>query len=152
MTYDWHLPRSGSCRCGRIALRVDAPPLLTAACHCTGCQRMTGSAFSLGAAFPAAALTVSGDEPELGGLHGASHHYFCGYCKSWLFTKPEGLQDIVMVRTTMLDDQRGLEPFMETMTSEKLPWAGTCARHSYERWPPANALPTLIGEFTASRQ
>lgn len=152
MAYDWHLPRAGSCRCGKIQMRVDAPPLLTSACHCTGCQRMTGSAFSLGAAFPSSALSVTGDEPVIGGLHGATRHYFCGYCKSWLFTKPDQLGDIVIVRTTLLDDQRGLEPFMETMTVEKLAWATTPARHSYETWPPADAFATLVTEFAASRR
>lgn len=151
MTYEWHLPRSGSCRCGKIELRIDAPPLITAACHCSGCQRMTGSAFSLGAAFAEAALTVSGDEPVVGGLHGATRHYFCDHCKSWLFTKPDQMRDIVMVRTAMLDDQRGLEPFMETMTCEKMPWATTSAQRSYDTWPPGDALHSLIGEFAASR-
>ena len=37
----------GGCRCGRVRLRVEAPPLITMACHCTGCQRMSASAFSL---------------------------------------------------------------------------------------------------------
>ncbi len=49
---DWKLPREGGCRCDRVRLAITAPPILTAACHCTGCQRMTGSAFSLSAAIP----------------------------------------------------------------------------------------------------
>jgi hypothetical protein len=149
---NWKLPLEGSCRCGRIELRIDAPPLLTAVCHCTGCQRMTSSAFSLGAAFATAALSTTGDEPVIGGLHGATRHYFCGHCKSWLFTRPDQLGDIVMVRTTLLDDQRGLEPFMETMTCEKLDWVTTPARRSFETWPPPAAMGTLLQEFAESRQ
>jgi hypothetical protein len=152
MAYDWHLPREGSCRCGQIRIRIDAAPLFTAACHCTGCQRMTGSAFSLGAAFPSTALSVSGAEPVIGGLHGTTRHFFCSHCKSWLFTKPDQLGDIVMVRSTLLDDQRGLEPFMETMTREKLAWVAIPVSHSYETWPPAEAFATLVTEFAASRQ
>src|SRR3546814_9366082 len=40
----------GSCRCGGIQLEITAAPLLTMACHCVGCQKMTASAFSLSAA------------------------------------------------------------------------------------------------------
>lgn len=152
MTHSWHLPLTGSCRCGRVELWVDAPPLLTAACHCTGCQRMTSSAFSLGAAFPAGALVTSGDEPVIGGLHGATRHYFCRHCMSWLFTRPDQMPDIVMVRTTMFDDQRGLEPFMETMTREKLAWATTSAQRSFETWPPPEALHSLLDEFAEARR
>lgn len=152
MTYPWHLPLAGSCRCGGIEIRIDAPPLLTAACHCTGCQRMTSSAFSLGAAFPTTALSVTGGEPVIGGLHGSTRHYFCGHCMSWLYTQPDQMPDIVMVRTTLLEDQRGLEPFMETMTREKLAWATTSAQRSFETWPPPEVLTTLIHEFAEARR
>ena len=38
---------------------MTVPPFLTMACHCTGCQRMTASAFSLSAAFPGNGFSVS---------------------------------------------------------------------------------------------
>ncbi|MBW4665756.1 MAG: hypothetical protein KME01_16440 [Chroococcus sp. CMT-3BRIN-NPC107] len=41
----WNLPWEGSCRCGH-RIKVSVPPLLTMACHCTGCKRLTASAFS----------------------------------------------------------------------------------------------------------
>jgi hypothetical protein len=44
--------REGGCRCGQVRFAVSLPPFLTMVCHCTGCQRMTGSAFSLSAAIP----------------------------------------------------------------------------------------------------
>ena len=44
------LPLSGSCQCGAITYTVDAEPLFTYACHCSSCQKRTGSAFSLGLA------------------------------------------------------------------------------------------------------
>ncbi len=98
------LPQEGRCRCGQVRFRITAPPLLTMACHCTGCQRMTGSAFSLSAAIPSEGFAVTQGEPVIGGLHGPSRHYFCPHCLSWLFTRPEGLDHFVNVRSTMLDD------------------------------------------------
>ncbi len=128
-------PREGGCRCGGVRFRIDAPPLLTMACHCTGCQRMTGSAFSLSAAIPSEAFSVTQGEPVLGGLRGNPRHFFCPDCLSWLFTRVEGMDWFVNIRTTMLDDPAGFEPFIETWTSERLPWATTPARHAYPGVP-----------------
>jgi hypothetical protein len=142
---DWNLPWNGACRCGQVRLRVSAPPMLTMACHCTGCQRMTSSAFSLSAAIPSAGFEVTAGEPVIGGLHGdLVHHYFCPNCMSWMFTKAEGMDWFVNVRTAMLETAADLAPFAETCTSEKLPWATTPAKHSYDNIP----APEVFGELT----
>ena len=138
---------AGGCRCGRVRLMVSAPPLLTMACHCTGCQRMSSSAFSLSAAIPADGFAVTAGEPVIGGLHGATRHYFCGYCLSWLFTRPEGFDQFVNLRPTMLDDRAWSTPFIETWTSEKLPWASTGAHHSYARLPAMDRFADLTREY-----
>jgi len=52
MTTYPQLPWDGGCRCGQVRMRISALPILTMACHCKGCQRMSASAFSLGAAIP----------------------------------------------------------------------------------------------------
>lgn len=142
-----NLPLEGGCRCGRVRIRISAAPLLSMACHCTGCQRMTGSAYSLSAAIPAGGFAVIAGEPVIGGLHGASRHYFCPHCMSWLFTRPEGIDAFVNVRPTLLDDAAWCAPFIETQTREKLPWAATPALHSYEQWPPFDAYEELIREY-----
>jgi len=98
----------GHCRCGKVELTITRSPIMTAACHCTGCQRMTSSAFSMGALVPADAFAVTRGEPEIGGLHGDSNHYHCGHCKSWLFSRPTGFDTIVIVKTVMFDDLRDL--------------------------------------------
>ena len=104
---DPKLPVEGGCRCDQVRIKVSAPPLLTMACHCTGCQKMTSSAYSLSAAIPAEGFEVIRGEPVVGGLHGASRHFFCPHCMSWMFTRPEGLDWFVNIRSTMLDDTGG---------------------------------------------
>lgn len=140
-------PQDGGCRCGQVRFRLSAPPILTMACHCTGCQRMTGSAFSLSVAVPSAGFAVTAGDPVVGGLHGPTRHYFCPRCMSWLFTRPEGLDWLVNVRATMLDDARSYAPFVETFTSEKLPWASTPAVYGFERFPDAAEYGPLIEAF-----
>lgn len=144
---------NGGCRCDRVRFRITAPPLLTMACHCTGCQRMTASAFSLSVAIPASGFTVTQGEPVIGGLRGPTRHYFCEYCMSWLFTRPEGMEDaFVNVRATMLDDASWFAPFIETYTAEKLPWAAIPAVHSFEKFPPMQDFESLIEDFRRNGQ
>lgn len=143
------LLKKGGCRCGQIRLRVSALPLLTMACHCTGCQRMTASAFSLTAAIPSGAFEVIQGEPVIGGLHGVHKHFFCPHCKSWLFTRPAGLDFLVNLRPTMLDDLSYCTPFIETYADERLPWATTPARHTFAKLPEMEAYAGLMQEFAA---
>ena len=127
--------QTGECRCGRVRFQVDATPAMTMACHCTGCQKMTASAFSLSALYPATAFRVVQGETVLGGLQGAHRHHFCAFCKSWLFTLPAGMDGWVNVRATLLDNAHEFVPFMETCTSEKLPWVQLTATFSFEAFP-----------------
>ena len=145
------LPSSGRCRCGGVRVEITAPPLMTAACHCEGCQRMSGGAYSLTAMIPSAGFAVTRGAPVLGGLRGphGQRHFFCPDCMSWMFTRIEGFDDRVNLRPTMLDDASWFTPFVETMTREKLPWATTPAVHSFEGFPPPERYQGLVDEFAA---
>ncbi|SEU36491.1 GFA family protein [Stigmatella erecta] len=147
---NWKLPWEGGCRCGQVRIRVNAMPLLTMACHCTGCQRMSSSAYSLSAAIPSSGFEVTQGEPVIGGLHGAHRHFFCGYCMTWMFTRPDGMDWFVNLRPTMLDDPRWFTPFIETWTREKLPWASTPAVHSFEALPAMEEFEGLTKAYLAS--
>jgi len=52
------LPQTGGCQCGKIPYSISEVPQLVYTCHCTDCQRITSSAFSLGVA-PFASLLVN---------------------------------------------------------------------------------------------
>ena len=137
----------GHCRCGKVTFEVTANPLITMACHCTGCQQMTSSAFSLSSLFPSAAFAVTSGEPVIGGLHGKTRHFFCEHCMSWLFTRPEGMDEFVNVRSTLLENASTYMPFIETYTDEKLEWATTSAEYSFSKFPPQEKFPELLQAF-----
>lgn len=140
----------GECRCGRVRFEVTAPPIITMACHCTGCQRMSASAFSLSAAIPSDAFSITQGEPVIGGLRDAAiHHFFCDYCMSWLFTRTDGLDFFVNIRVTMLADPSPFPPYIETYTSEKLSWASTPAVHSFPQFPPFEDYEDLARKYAA---
>ena len=144
-----NLPMEGACRCGRVRIRISAPPMLTMACHCTGCQRMSGSAYSLSAAIPTAGFAVTEGEPVVAGATPEAGHHFCPDCMTWMFTRPQGIDFFVNVRPTMLEETGWFSPFIETFTSEKLAWAATPAVHSYEKFPPIEDYERLLGDYAA---
>ena len=144
-------PLAGRCRCGRTGIAITAAPIMTAACHCRGCQRMSASAFSLTAMVPPSAFHVTAGETVRGGAKTPQlDHRFCPECMSWMFTRIEGVDAFLNVRATMLDDPRWSTPFIETVTSEKLPWAQTPARHSYASYPPPEDFGMLLAGFAAT--
>ena len=142
------LPLEGGCRCDAVRIRVTQAPIMTMACHCNGCQRMSSSAFSLTAICLTTAFEVTKGEPVIGGLHGAdAKHFFCGHCMTWMFTRPTGIDHIVNVRPSMFDDHAWFRPFAESYTKAKLPWVNTGAVRSFEEFPPMESYGQLVEEF-----
>ncbi|TPE47988.1 GFA family protein [Amaricoccus solimangrovi] len=146
---DWTMPLEGGCRCGRVRVRVSAPPLLTSACHCRGCQRMTASAFSLSIAVPDAGFAVTRGETELGGMHGEARHHFCGWCKTWMFSTVEALGPFVNLRAPVLDDRSWFRPYIEMWTAAKLPGVATGAPRSYPEFPAMEDFPAILADYRA---
>ncbi|WP_085668303.1 GFA family protein [Pseudomonas sp. R27(2017)] len=138
---------TGSCRCGQVTFQASGRPVMTSACHCTGCQKMSASAFSLTALFPAERFAVTQGTPVIGGLHGPTRHYFCPHCLTWLFTRPAQNEAFVGVRSSLLNRPQDYAPFMETWVSEKLPWAGTGASVSFEGFPAVGEYAGLMERF-----
>ena len=61
-------PMEGTCSCRGVRYRMTAAPLFVHCCHCTWCQRETGSAFVLNAMVEAECVEVLAGSP-LGGRH-----------------------------------------------------------------------------------
>ncbi|WP_338524233.1 GFA family protein [Pseudomonas batumici] len=139
---------TGTCRCGQMTFETHCGPVITSACHCVGCQKMSSSAFSLTALFPAEGFVITQGIPVIGGLHGTTRHFFCPYCLTWLFTRPAGNEAYIGVRSSLLDNPEHYAPFMETWTREKLSWANTGALVSYEAFPEPQDYPALMAQFS----
>lgn len=144
------LPLAGHCRCGATEIEVTAPPLLTAACHCRGCQKMSASAFSLTAMFPAQAFRVVRGEPVAGGAKGDElTHFCCPACLTWMFTRITGVEDFVNVRPTMFEDASWFRPYIETWTDARLPCVQVETVHSYPQFPEMDEFGALLEAYAA---
>ena len=147
---DVTLPVEGACMCGQSRMRVSTAPIITMACHCRGCQQMSGSAFSLTALVPIEGFEMTKGKPQVGALHGENQYLYCAHCLNWLCTKPAGMP-FVNVRPIHFDVPMWNVPFAETMTCEKLPWANTPAQHQFDRYPPPERYDNLMAEYAAWR-
>jgi hypothetical protein len=145
---DWKLPWNAACLCGRVRMRVTAPPLVALACHCRGCQKLTSAPYSLTLMLPADGFEVVEGEPVLGGLHRpeAQQHY-CPHCKSWLYTTAAILGGRVNFRPTLLEDASWVVPFVEMKTEEALPGVVTGAKRSYPGWAPPEDYAALLEAY-----
>jgi hypothetical protein len=70
----------GGCQCGAVRYEVKGKPLLTYACHCSICQKQSGSAFGLAAVFRAGSLSVKQGRLEHFVRAGRDRDYRCYFC------------------------------------------------------------------------
>jgi hypothetical protein len=56
-----HETNAGGCLCGAVRYRTTGRPERTTACHCTFCQRLTGSAFGIWVTFRIDNVAFDGD-------------------------------------------------------------------------------------------
>jgi len=142
-----NFPMQGSCRCERVKVEIQAPPILTFICHCRGCQKMLATAYSLTAKIPSDSFSIIEGKPVIGGLHGSPKHYFCPHCMSCLYSRLEGQDNVVNVRMTIFEGLKSYAPFIELYKDEKLPWVQTTAVHVYDKFPTREELGGLMGEY-----
>ncbi len=55
----------GGCTCGAVRYRLNRAPMITHCCHCTWCQRETGSAFVINAVIESAEVELLAGAPKV---------------------------------------------------------------------------------------
>ncbi len=115
----------GGCACGQVRYSGNAEPAFTGVCHCTSCQKESGTAFNVVVAVPQAALTIQGS-PKSYAATGDSGKpnvsKFCPNCGSTILSDPAALPGISIVRAGTLDDTSWLQPTMEIYCDSAQPW------------------------------
>ncbi len=139
----------GQCRCGATRIEASGAPLVTMACHCTGCQRMTGGAYSVSSFYPADRFAVTKGRTIRGGMKTGPDHEFCPECMSWMFTVAKEIEGFVNVRSTMFDDAALHRSYVEMFRAEAMPGAASGAVRSYDGFPQESEFPELIAGYAA---
>lgn len=90
----------GGCLCGDVRYQTTADPVRTTICHCTFCQRFTGSAFLVEPIFKREMVVFSGTtmrtyEHRSDGSEMKVSLNFCGRCATTLFLDFERFPDFL---------------------------------------------------------
>ena len=138
----------GGCTCRFVRYRMSSKPLFAHCCHCTWCQRETGSAFALNAMIEAGRVALLQGEVEVihtPSLSGKGQKISrCPKCRVALWSNYAGAGDAVrFVRVGTLDEPGRFPPDIHIFTSSKQPWVvlpeGAAAVPEFyrisERWP-----------------
>lgn len=99
----------GGCLCGAIRYKTMAEPQRVTICHCTFCQRFTGTAFLVEPMFKRADVVFSGDKPTTYDHRSDSSHKriilnFCGRCGTTLYLDLERFPDLLGLCGGTFDD------------------------------------------------
>ena len=138
----------GHCTCGAIRYALSSKPLFVHCCHCSWCQRETGTAFALNALIESDRVILLSGTPELLTTPSASGRgqriMRCPQCRIALWSHYAGAGDAIrFVRVGTLENPNLLPPNIHIFTSSKQAWVilppGVPAVHEYykrdEYWP-----------------
>lgn len=115
---------TGHCGCEAVRFEIDEPLAGAAYCHCTRCQRRSGTAVQGSAKLAPGSLTVLAGEEHLrdwtppGGLSKT----FCGECGSALFARDPETGEVVIVRLGAIDGDPGIRPQAHQFVAYAAPW------------------------------
>jgi hypothetical protein len=115
---------TGGCACGAVRFELTAPLVSAAYCHCTRCQRRTGTAASAsGRAAPGSFHIVAGeDRLRAWKPGGGAEKWFCGDCGSALFSRVPRDVPVIGVRLGALDTDPGIRPSAHQFVAYAAPW------------------------------
>ena len=115
---------TGACGCGAVRFELTEPLVGAAYCHCTRCQRRTGTAASATALAARGSFRVVEGEEHVGtwapdeGFEKMS----CSLCGSAIFGVNPNDRDAVLVRLGAMDGDPGVRPQARQFVAYAAPW------------------------------
>ena len=119
----------GECHCGSITFEADIDPDAVGICHCTDCQRLSGTAFRVVVRTPEDNFTLVSGTPRTyvktaeSGARRAQ--VFCPECGSQIYaTSTSDGPKIFSLRTGTLNQRDLLKPRIQIWRRSALAWIG----------------------------
>jgi hypothetical protein len=116
---------SGGCLCGAIRFELTEPATAAGYCHCTRCQKRTGSAASAQARIDGTTLELIRGQGELRAWRhpdGGFEKCFCGTCGAHLFSRNPDDPREMSVRMSAFDGDPGVRPSWRAFVAYAAPW------------------------------
>jgi hypothetical protein len=117
---------SGGCLCGAVRYSGNAEPMFAGVCHCTDCQKFSGSAFASVIAVPMAAVAVTGTLKtftKMGDSGKPMHRQFCPECGSGIMDEADLMPGVAMLNVGTLDDPSWVKPVSQIYCDSAQAWA-----------------------------
>ncbi len=115
---------TGHCLCGAVRLEIDRPLVRALYCHCTRCQRRTGTGSSVSAVVERGSLRITAGEellkawvPEQGFAK-----VFCAGCGGHVLSHSQDDPEDMSVRMGALDGDPGVRPSLRQWVSAAAVW------------------------------
>ncbi len=120
-------PLTGGCLCGAIRYAVTAPVSGLRACHCTDCQKTSGTGSSVNAVISGKDFSVTQGKPRCFAAKADSGRtllrYFCGDCGAPIYSRREASPERVVVRAGSFDDSSSMKITTNILTNSARPWS-----------------------------
>lgn len=114
----------GGCLCGTVRFGLTALPQHAGYCHCTRCQRRTGTGASVSAPVdPSSFRLLAGAEAVSGWLppDGGAEKCFCSACGGHVFSRrPDGTS--IGIRLGAFDHDPGVRPSFRQYVAYAVAW------------------------------
>lgn len=124
--------RLATCSCGTLQVRCSTGPDLVSVCHCTACQKRTGSPFGIAAFFRRKAVHVDGVSTRFRRSSDTGFDvifHFCATCGSTVFWEPTRKPDMIAVAVGAFADPQFPGPAQEVYTETRHGWVAPLAGH-----------------------
>ena len=117
-------PLRGGCGCGAVRFEVTAPLVSANYCHCTRCQRRSGTAASANAAPQRGSFRILQGAESLSAWRpqGGFEKWFCSACGSALYSCDPNDAERMSVRLGAFDSDPGIRPSVRQFVAYAAPW------------------------------
>jgi hypothetical protein len=140
--------REAACHCGQLRLEVSGDPVHVSICHCLACQRRTGCAFGMQAAFRGDQVRVAGRHSDFTRISDEADQrrhtfHFCPECGSQVFYTEPDAPDLVVVSVGSFADPSFPPPTESSYHFRRHHWLtlpDSLTRPGSELWDPVQPL------------
>jgi hypothetical protein len=118
------LPLTGGCLCGGVRYEISAPLVGASYCHCTRCQRRTGSAAACSARVAPGSLRITAGEELIKSWDPPDgfKKAFCSNCGGALWSQNPADPEMIAVRMGTFDSDPGVRPTHHQFTAYAAVW------------------------------